>query len=71
MNKLLVSYAKKAQILGFHPVPIAAGTKKPPSWFSWTDFRDGRRPTLTEQEIENIFSNPEVGRVALILNNRC
>src|SRR5690349_7881272 len=70
MNTLLVSYAKKAQILGFHPIPIAADTKKPPSWFSWTDLRDGRRPALTEPEIESIFSNPEVVRVGLILNSR-
>src|SRR5919106_2603403 len=64
-------YMVKVQILGFPPVPIAAGVeKKPPSWFSWTDLRDGRRPALTEPEIESIFSNPEVGRVALLLNNR-
>jgi hypothetical protein len=71
VNNPLVDYAIKVQGLGFHPVPIAAGTeKKPPSWFCWTDLRDGKRPALSEQEIETIFSNPEVGRVALILNNR-
>ena len=32
--------------------------------------RDGRRTALTEQEIDSIFSNPDVGRVGLILNNR-
>jgi hypothetical protein len=70
-NKLLVDYAKKVQSLGFHPVPIVAGTEKePPSWFCWTDLREGRRPTLTDQEIESIFSNPEVGRVGIILNSR-
>jgi hypothetical protein len=71
MNKSLVDHAKKVQSIGFHPVPIAAGReKKPPSWFSWTDLRDGKRPALSEQEIETIFSNQEVGRVGLILNNR-
>lgn len=71
MNDLLVCYAKKVQNLGFSPVPITAGAeKKPPAWFSWTALRDRRRQAFTEQEIEVIFSNPEVGRVGLILNNR-
>ena len=70
-NKLLVDYAKKVQSLGFHPVPIAEGSeKKPPSWFYWTDLREGKRPALTHQEIESIFSNPEIGRVGIILDKR-
>ena len=70
-NKLLVDHAKKVQTLGFHPVPIAEGSeKKPPSWFHWTDLREGKRPALTHQEIESIFSSPEVVRVGIILNNR-
>ena len=71
MNNLLVIHAKKVQDLGFSPVPIAAGTeKKPPSWFPWTDFRDGKKPPLTTNEIETVFANPEVGRVGIILNKR-
>jgi hypothetical protein len=71
MNKLLGDYAKKVQTLGFQPVPIAAGLeKKPPSWFCWTDLRDRKRPALTYQEIESMFSNPEVGRVGIILDKR-
>ena len=58
MNDLLIPSAKKVRRLGFSPVPITAGAeKKPPAWFSWTDLRDERRPALTEQEIESIFSN--------------
>ncbi len=68
---LLVAQAKKVQRLGFPPVPIIAGEdKKPPSWFAWTDLRDGRRSALTDEEIEDIFSNPEVGRVGILLNRR-
>jgi hypothetical protein len=59
----------KVQGLGFHPVPIGA-EKKPPSWFSWTDYRDGKKPGLTIYEIETLFANPEVGRVGIILNKR-
>ncbi len=59
----------KVQGLGFHPVPIGA-EKKPPSWFSWTDYRDGKEPGLTNHEIETLFANPEVGRVGIILNKR-
>lgn len=71
MNKQLVDYAKKIQSLGFHPVPIIAGAeKKPPRWFPWTAIRDGKRGALTHQEIESIFSNPEVGRVGIILDKR-
>jgi hypothetical protein len=70
MNKLLVDYAKKVQTLGFQPVPIAGPKKKPPSWFCWTDLRDRKRPALTFQEIESMFSNPEVGRVGIILDKR-
>jgi hypothetical protein len=69
MNNILVHYAKEVQSLGFHPVPISA-EKKPPSWFSWTDLRDGRRSLLTDEEIESIFSNPEIVRVGIILNSR-
>lgn len=71
MNQLLplVAQAKKVQRLGFPPVPIIAGEdKKPPSWFAWTDYRDGRKSALTDEEIEIIFSNPEVGRVGILLN---
>jgi len=67
---MLISYAKKAQSIGFHPIPIAAGTKKPPPWFSWTDLRDGIKAPLAEQEVESIFSNPEVDKVGIILNNK-
>lgn len=70
-NKLLVDHAKTVQSLGFHPVPIIAGEgKKPPSWFYWTDLRDGKRPELTPQEIESIFSNPEVEKVGIIIDKR-
>ncbi|MGH9978665.1 MAG: hypothetical protein ACRD8Z_22965, partial [Nitrososphaeraceae archaeon] len=71
MNEL-IAQAMKVQRLGFDPVPIIAGEeKKPPAWFPWTDLRDGRRSALTDEEIERIFSNPEVVRVGFILNNRC
>lgn len=71
-NKLIINHAKKVQNLGFHPVPIAEGSKKkPPSWFRWTDLREGKRPALTHQEIESIFSKPEVARVGIILDKRC
>ena len=72
MNKLLVDHAKKVQTLGFQPVPIVEGSeKKPPSWFYWTHLREGKRPVLTHQEIESIFSNPEVRRVGIMLDKRC
>lgn len=71
MTNLLVNHAKKVKSLGFHPVPITAGKeKKPPTSFSWTDLRDGRMPALTDEMIESIFSNPDVVRVGIILNNR-
>jgi hypothetical protein len=72
MNNSLVDHAKKFQTLGFQPVPIATGKeKKPPSWFWWTDLRDGKRPALTHQEIETAFSSPEIGSVGIVLDKRC
>lgn len=71
-NRDFIARAKKVQGLGFAPIPIVVGEeKKPPSWFAWTDLRDGKRRALTDKEIEDIFSNPEVGRVALLLNKKC
>jgi hypothetical protein len=71
MSQQLVAQAKKVHRLGYAPIPIIAGPdKKPPSWFAWTDLRDGRRPALTDQEIEVIFSNPDVSRVGILLNRR-
>ncbi|MGH9988164.1 MAG: hypothetical protein ACRD8W_29865, partial [Nitrososphaeraceae archaeon] len=50
-------------------VPIQAeGEKKPPGWFNWTPYRDGEKPRLTDAELESIFSNPEVGRAAIMLS---
>ena len=69
MTSLLVDYAMMVQDLGFHPVPIGA-EKKPPSWFYWTDLREGKRPALTPQEIESIFSSPEIRKVGIILDKR-
>lgn len=44
-------------------VPILGnGAKKPPAWFNWTEFRDGKKPRFTDSELETVFSNPEVGR---------
>ena len=49
-------------------VPILGnGAKKPPAWFNWTEFRDGKKPRLTDSEFETVFSNPEVGRAAIML----
>ena len=73
MNKLLVDHAKKVQTLGFQPVPIVEGSEKKPLFLVSLDthLREGKRPVLTHQEIESIFSNPEVRRVGIMLDKRC
>ena len=43
---------------------LGNGAKKPPAWFNWTEFRDGKKPRFTDSELETVFSNPEVGRAA-------
>lgn len=68
----LVQEAKTLGIIAKGPVPITADTsKKPPSWFHWTDWRDGKKPRLTDIEIEDIFSRPEVVRVGVLLDKSC
>lgn len=38
-------------------VPILGnGAKKPPAWFNWTEFRDGKKPRLTDSELETVFA---------------
>jgi len=75
IKKALIEQVKRLRTLGLDRtglVPITTDSaKKPPSWFPWTEYRDEKRPPLNDNEIEEIWSKPDVARGAIMLNGTC
>ena len=77
-KKTLIEDVKKLKSLGLDKtglVPISVetneGIKKPPSWFPWSEYRDGKHPRLTDSDIEEIWGKPDVVKGAIMLDDTC
>ena len=77
-KKALIEDVKKLKSLGLDrkglvpiSMPTEKGVKKPPAWFPWTEYRDGKHPKLTDKDIEEIWGKPDVVKGAIMLDDTC